>query len=715
MATGDILSISINPDGWAATIKVEGVGVGGVYDFGLGVNNDPLNAKIKLALTSQGYNSLGVLTTTTREIYGVPCITNNTGAIRKAYPNQTEPQESVNGSDVDIVVALSDYIYSADTIITADLLSGWYTQGTPSNSATGLSVTNNSAANYPKPIGSWADPGYSLKTGDFDVEFTSFHRDGIAAVRFTAFDGVTTVTNIVTDLTVSEKPDYNKVLVYANTFDVSTLNDGLITVNAEVFPKVGNVSSILYTGDGANTWPTPLYTSQTYRLDTANSHGFLVVDPTNGNDGTGAVYSSQVLAEAGSAYQTISTALIALQAYHNANAGHNDAGGGVVLCTEDTHTLRSSNGGTLSEWVEVKPTSTAIRENTIFEVTALSSIPTLLKFSGITTTGTSFWNGSNTKNMWFDQVAYQATGAVSAYTCPASFVTHCVGTFPNGFLGYSATATAFAIVRGNDFVVRHSCVAYTVLGNRNVNCIRKTAVNTCPIQNNVVYAFNKFDDSDISVQINMSSVDNITGLAIVQNLMIRYGSQIQPLIQISADETTTTTANVLLWNNSIIGARSNLGYNDTVAGGPYAQDLWSLKNNIISRYSNKDDTFGDNPLATGSWPVGYSVGAEGNLLRTSPDAEWFGEFQGLWMKKGTPSVPLEPLYINDQSADGGDTSGGDYHLQASSPAIDLSHERTVPYDLEGKSRVLNGSSGVYESASGQSVLILRRRMENNNG
>ena len=38
MAIGDILSVTIEPNGWHAIIVIEGLNVGGTYDFGWSIN-----------------------------------------------------------------------------------------------------------------------------------------------------------------------------------------------------------------------------------------------------------------------------------------------------------------------------------------------------------------------------------------------------------------------------------------------------------------------------------------------------------------------------------------------------------------------------------------------------------------------------------------------------------------------------------------------------
>jgi hypothetical protein len=74
MAAGDILSVTIQPDGFHADVKFAGLNTGGTYAFGYGVRNDPAISTPKLALTvtSLGFDNTGAATTAQRLVYGVP-------------------------------------------------------------------------------------------------------------------------------------------------------------------------------------------------------------------------------------------------------------------------------------------------------------------------------------------------------------------------------------------------------------------------------------------------------------------------------------------------------------------------------------------------------------------------------------------------------------------------------------------------------------------
>lgn len=74
MATGDILSVEVlgtTPhNGIAVLLVIEAFTLSAVFASGLGAGNDPTNAKLKLAVTSEGYNTSAVLGTIAREVVG---------------------------------------------------------------------------------------------------------------------------------------------------------------------------------------------------------------------------------------------------------------------------------------------------------------------------------------------------------------------------------------------------------------------------------------------------------------------------------------------------------------------------------------------------------------------------------------------------------------------------------------------------------------------
>lgn len=703
MAAGDILSATVLANGWTMDVVVEGVGAGGTYSFGMGANNAPAAAKVVLALTSQGYSVAGTLGTKARTVYGVPCAQPNIGAMRRADPNDALPTETGGGGNVTIRIALSDYVFIDDTAVTVSIAAGWYTAGAvPSNLHNSLAVTNNSALVYPRVVGNWAWPCFDTVHTDFLVEFVAFHgyAEGgkpLALVRISATDEHShTVTYDVTDMTISARTDpYGKVLVYAATIATSTLTDGdIITVRSIAYPWVGDAASLLDTGDGTNAVGSPLYTNQQYRLDKADDHGKCVVDLVSGNDSTGAVYATQGLAEAGSAYLTIGAALTALAAYHNTHSGHNDAGGGHIYLSQGNHILNSANGGTLSQWVTIEPKTTALKASTFVSPAADgSAIPTFCHLKSISNVAAYYW-GCGNKHLWIDNCSMQAGHLVIAYQILYSAVTMSDVTFAGEFGEFSTANECWAIVRGTTTPTKHNGPLYVVLGCRNIYLMHNEATGN-PVNDGFIYAYNEIDTTSAVSVIQYSGHNIVHGCAIAQNVIVRRADETIHLFGIGDDASVNTSRNVLIFNNTIQGSRANIAYNDAVSGGPYLHTLWFIRNNILMP-NTKDDTFGNNASATGGWSVGYHVGCRYNLFyRTSGD-EWRGEFFGLDTIAASVAVPIDPLYVNDQSAYGGGLGGGDYHLQAGSPAVALAGDNVLPYDFVGTVRRTGGAIGAYE-------------------
>ena len=714
MALGDLLSASIEAGGATMLLKFEGLGVAGTYNFNMGSNNDPTNANMTVNYTGESYTD-AILGTSLFSVKGNP--DRNLGAVRKVHPNEANPDETADVADVIIRVALADNIYDDDTLVTIDLASGFYTEGgNPSNEVTGFSVTNNSTLDYARTIANWLEVQKDIKTGNFNLEFFAVHRSSIdgkpmSSVVFTVTDeSANSVVVTETQLKISSRPDVNTVSCYIATIDTSSFNDGdLLTCKVVAYPWHGDVNSILDTNDAVNSFPTPLYTNMTFRYYGSGQFGYARVDGVGG--GSPSVQSTRGLAEVADAYVDVPTALTALQAYHNSNYSRNHAGGGYVLCEDGTYIVNTTNGGVLTEYVIITKTTIATKSSVnIVPGAANASVPTYCKFSGVTvTTGTNYWRGSaSAEFIWFNSCTMAKAGTTLTYwdfTYGAS--TFCDGDQSNGFNVFSTSSANWGQIRGfNGTVVQETSRGHTVVGCKNV--ITATRTNSgIPLNDNGIYAFNSISDVaytneclEIAGKGGSSGEDIVHGFAIIQNIFERVGSQTVPLIYISGDNTVTNTNNIIMWYNVLAGARINAGYNDTIpVSGPFPQNNWSIKNNIISNYNNKDDTFGDNALATGALAVGYGVGFNSNHKRTSANDEWFGESGGLNFSKGTNAVPAEPGYIDDGSADGGNDGVSDYHLADSEALETASKDLVWKFDLEGKARVLNGSIGVYENIS----------------
>jgi hypothetical protein len=686
---------------------------GGTYAFGFGAKNDPTSAKIVFTVTDDSYTNAAAVTTKARTVYGVPCIQPNVGAMRKAYPNDANPSETASGSDVIIRVALSNHIFD-DSVVTVSIGAGFYTEsGHASNACTDKTCTNNSTLGYEdcRVVGNWAWPYQRyIATGNFSVEFQAYHKFGesgkpVACVVITATDEHShSVNYTVTTVTKSTRSDYDQVLGYIQTINVSTLTTkDLITINAKAYPWIGDSTSVLDTGDAAFSFPTPHYTDLKVRLFKSGEFGHIKVDATNGNDATGTVYATQIQAEEGSACKTIASALAKLQTYHNTNYSRNTAGGGWIYCTEDSHELNTDAGGTLTEWVTLTKVSAAVKSNVIISaLTSNASVPNYIRFYNVQVTDPDHWWRFDPNNAYgvLEECSLNTAGGgnpLTFYNTDYACIIGCTGTFAGP--GWD---TAWHIVRGNNFT--NSAIFYNlgiITGNRNVMWQERTA-SSYEHGDGGVWSFN--DSLDISytdpqlIVGSSSSIDTYThGLAVIQSVFERHGTATQQLVALGGDSSIVEVSNVIMWHCTFAGARNNQGYNDVATSPPYPRLCWSVKNNIFSNFNNKDDTFVNNASCTGAWPVGYWVGASGNFVRTTANDEWQGEFPcGLWSVYGTSLVPIEPGYRDDKSCDGDNGGGGNYHLTEGGTYYDLAKEQLLPYDLAGNARLSPGAPGAYE-------------------
>ena len=243
--------------GWVAEIDVTSLATGGTYALGIGTNNSPAAANIVCTVTSSAYDTSGNATTATRTIYG-------THQLRKVYNSGYTPpypnDETTVSSTTTLRIALSDFVYSSDTL-TCNVAAGIYTNGTASNAASNVTVTNNSTLAYPKAIANWSWPGFQRITGStFTLRAVGFQRHAknkkpIAAMIFSCSDAHShTNTATVNDMTIdSGMADAVKVPEYIGTMPTTNFTQAdLIACNFKAVPWIGDSGAIMDTSDGVN-------------------------------------------------------------------------------------------------------------------------------------------------------------------------------------------------------------------------------------------------------------------------------------------------------------------------------------------------------------------------------------------------------------------------------------------------------------------------------
>lgn len=739
MATGDILSVTIISEGDRADITIEGLGTGGTYSMGLGTDNKTSAATPKVALyvTSLGYDDTGTAITQGRWVYG-------TIQARKAYPDNAQNEESTSGGNVTVRVWLSDNIYSTDksgvgnsgTDIIAEIQSGFYTQGTANNAKRNLTVTNNSTLAHRKVIANWTWPGYQRVTGsDFTLRCCAFHHHSdfgrpARVVKFTATDGTNTETVYVLSPTIdSGMPDQVKVQEYIATIPTSNFTQGaVLTCNFIAYPWIGDSTCILDTSTGTAA-PTPLYGPIKMLCDKNGTYGITcaLVDPTGSDAGANTVYDEGTFNPA-TAYKflTIGKAAAAIAAYNNTNHSRNDVGGGIVYLNAGSYNwVGSSNtyGSTPDTWITVMPSSGTDRSTVnISGQSGNTDISDRVKIKGVTITSSALNTFTGIGAEWFDDCSFNSTGTGVINNIGGTvWVTH--GEAPNfaqGFKPSSINNCSFALVRGVDLAgFSNSIIVYTVVGNKKTGTYTPNDglfVNdyssgmAAPDPFNWILAFNEvYGYDNVTIISTVGKIkSNTFGGAMVSNVFenaLLSGSN--GMLDISASDGTTTNTpneNFIIWNNTFVGQRCFMGYNDAGTLTKYRR-YWSQKNNYWDRWANKGDLFTPpNAARVGAWNVTHMVGSSGNILDQnmhSVPSNFYAEFPGLSTYQPATSDAgslTDADFVNRQSSSQTvpGAGGGDYRINSSSSiCVGKPVYVTLPYDLDGNPRYVGDASGAY--------------------
>ena len=297
---------SVSANGWQAT-----------YSRDLSAGLDPIGAPEVVTVQRAGFDASGAAVTVNDPLTLM-------AQVREPYPNQA----NVTADQV----SLSDFVYSGDQI---------------------TGVTNNSTRTAPRPVAMWLTPDYERAISDtITVRMAVAHahaRAGrpVAAVRFEATGGGNTAVSLVSDMTpVTYAETGLTVPCFEATIDLSTLPEGLVTVDATIFPWVGAAFTLSSVGttDNINIGPLSLVNDRAGGVGTA----FAYVDPISGDDGAGIASRTEATAQA-APFATIPAAVIAARAVNNAEFGRDNAGGAVIVLRDGTHTwasIRSPSGAT---------------------------------------------------------------------------------------------------------------------------------------------------------------------------------------------------------------------------------------------------------------------------------------------------------------------------------------------------------------------------------
>lgn len=676
-------------NGWVLEVDVTGLATGGTYSLGIGTRNNTTTAKVYCDVTSPGYTQAAAATTIVRRIYA-------TKPLRKVYDaaySAPYPASETSGSGmVTLRLALSDAVYSGDTLA-CSIGAGLYTSGGTASSAWAGSATNAStlAHSLSKVLANWSWPhwqrinislagdGLNNADGSITLRAVAYHRAAqnakpVAAVVFSVTDGTTTVTSTATAMSVDTTiGDANKVVEYAGTISaaqLATLTQGAtLTANFAAYPWVGDSTAVLNTADGVNTQPTPLYAPRTLLLDRTGEYGTsaAVVDAVAGNDTTCAAVKESVFNSASPpvACATINRAALLIR---NLNAaatptgfGRGDAAGTIYLQAGNHPWTGASNfiTGTANTWTTIRPFPGVAKSAAVINAVSGNQhlgTGTKIKLQGVTVnvaTAPTQVFASSSAYLWLDDCDLTSNATSATIQAASFYVTRSTIRACRTCL-QTLSVSHPALARGNTVTSDYlsSLTMFTVLGNAisgnssvsfgsTLTASPTTATTTAPI-----VAYNSLLASSVtstSPLAYISTAGSPLGAAIIQNVFEYISSVSTALVRIAADGSTVSPVrNILLWHNTLSGQRINRAYNDA-GSSLYLRHLWQEAGNLYECAAIKADTFAPTSAArVGNWAMLYGVGNYGNMdveagtvaNPVGTSGLWQHEFPGLYSDWG---------------------------------------------------------------------------------
>lgn len=641
-ATGGLLGITIadaTPIDPVAGIGASGSGWVAICVLkGLTDTGQTLDAsKLTIQVTDPGYDTSGNVTTVSRTITGV-------AHLRRQYPNGNSKMISTDGVNLTVYVTLDDWVYSGTTIVSASLSSGFY----PSSVASTTSYrVNSSTIAYTKPLFGWINPQQDKSGGTFAVEGVAFHRHAqsaqqVACVKYSVNDGTTTSATVTCSApTLSALQTRGNIAeVWKGTVDFSTLTQAAVcTVNAQVYPWLGDSSAVLDLTNDGTAWPTALPQTKLRVLNDRTGGyggGFAYVQ----NSAVGGTVSAVAATARAAPFPTITAAYNALVTWNNSNKGHNDAGGATIrlMDTAGAATTISvddaPSGAAPSTWtnVEKDPLSSAVI--TVSCNTFLAQFPDTIRWRNVRfLKGASTWfpSGTDTANslVCLDNcVLDSSAGTIQIIYYAFKYYTNLslVGgqMVLNGFVSATANIASLIGCVADSSSYTDSIYAGLTIGNSMTNPASGSggvvklsdgaAGRSAGDAGRIIYN-NRLWQSTFD---NGSARTISNGIAIVQNLyesdatagnVVAYNTL--------ADNDLTTCLNIIDQHNTGIGNRCSHFYSDIAAAKVVPNGI--IKNassrfNIWDDYNIKTDTFnGDGAGSVGNWAMTYQVGNIGNV------------------------------------------------------------------------------------------------------
>lgn len=680
-APGDILSATVEPNGWVLDVVVNTTVTNASPDYGF--TNQSLGSctlvgvppgKVVLNVTSAGFDDNAAPTTFSRTVYATRTLRFPYGTNGQTTLNYVRDIVS-NGSVSTMRVSLSDYIYATDPSLTLSVGANWYA----GNAAiTNLPVTNNSTNLAGRVVANWSRVPFQRITNNIAkvacVAFGHGAQQGrpVRCVQFWAVDEANNVspTNTVLNPTIDPtQGDAVPIIEYIGNIDCSNLTtSNRLTVHFAAYPWIGDNNSVLNTSDGRFNFPSMEAAPTKLFLDKGNEYPVqvAVVSPT-GSDSTGLVVplSNFSTNSPPQAFATTGAAALAI-ARTNRNiygAAMRENGGSLIYLQPGNHIFGAASLIGLTNypktWLTVAPFPGVNRSQVIISNAASSSgnfVSQLTRVYNCTlfsTNSTPLFG--QTDFLWFDHCLYSSNSTVVPMVdnCTNRYITQCVvQDTPQGLLPYLFRNSNVRLIRGNDMSgMTHDWFPSTFIGNlraSGTNGAAKcdwTTSNTHEPPSFPIIAFNKLlcenaalGGDIVKLAVPGSYMMLTNGAAVVQNLFEQINEASGSVRCLSTGSSTQTIAdtnnadNIICWNNTMVGQRLNWLEN---AGSPAVtaqRNNTSLLNNVLDNINSKDDIdYNANGIRTGNWPVMYGVSSSANtdLDPANMDGGWHWSWFGM--------------------------------------------------------------------------------------
>lgn len=683
---------AINADGWSAE-----------WASGTPPTFTPDTSPQTETASRQGFDATGAATTYTETRTFIR-------RKRQLHPNQA--------SDTATTVAMDNYVYSTDTI------SG---------------VTNSSAWTSPKPRGTWEMPDCQLVGNSIYVELRAFHRNGrsnrhVACIIVRATDGTNTVTTTISATSISPKTgDKVPMEVFAGTLDITSLNAGLITVNAKVYPWIGGAASVTDSADQtARREFSPRYFLKNVSRFTSPPLAYVA---STGNDGTGVVSTTAATAKA-TPFLTVQGAINGLVAASGVTGGVVD---GCRIRIVDSVSIGASatvarGQNVAAVIVERDPTVSKATANLsvlsaawrarlgvgtltapITEGSILFRDLTITRAGNLGFTGEA---GTQLQVMFDDDVAFNGGGNTGTMLVNAhSSIFGMTAINATGSIFGAAANYEIRVTRGLSVDINGGAIELWQMGG----CVitrPTTMANRDPTKGFVCErnAFLNPNASAATVSISTVNAGETMDRPVMLNnlLEVTHTTLSTPAMRIGTDTPVHGhTYAAMIGHNTVTGYYSAGRHNnfyDNTPGEVRNHDLAWFKGELGVQFNFKGDVFTADATHIGNLALVHGVGCQGNISQYQTNSSVFSSEQQMYGGLGskinftsatTPQFANSSIWTSYQGTTGsGGTAvagagGGDYTLAVGSPAKGIVTAPVRAFDLAGAAVGSTDSAGAY--------------------